>query len=340
MMFAPWIPLAFLVHIAGAERDEVLMLQTQFAGADRMDHGSNDTNSKAVVFYNLFAKDADVPRVVKLARDQLSKIDPAHHELRINMIGAIKEISTLGLDSTVAQQATRRHYQEGNEDLTLHDLWSYCQDAPPSKVVIYIHSKGSFHDKAPNNHLRRYATAGALSEECRTMPDQCNTCSSRMSPIPYPQSSGNMWAARCGYVAKLMDPKKLVSAMETTPGTRRGYAWCVGRKRYTNEYWLYSHPEASPCDLDADENYVWGYRDNLLALTKAKFKKDLKPAPRFELSRFTSKYVALPSARTCQGVGETEHERLVEYKSLYGNDPPEKWWGWSFFKTPNEDPLS
>ena len=46
----------------------------------------------------------------------------------------------------------------------------------------------------------------------------------------YPQSSGNMWAARCGYVAKLMDPKKLVSAMETTPGTRRGYAWCVGRR--------------------------------------------------------------------------------------------------------------
>ena len=36
----------------------------------------------------------------------------------------------------------------------------------------------------------------------------------------------------------------------------------------------------------------WGYRDNLLALTKAKFKKELKPAPRFDLSRFTSKYVA------------------------------------------------
>ena len=57
MMFAPWIPLAFLVHIAGAERDEVLMLQTQFAGAERMDHDSNGTNSKAVVFYNLFAKE-------------------------------------------------------------------------------------------------------------------------------------------------------------------------------------------------------------------------------------------------------------------------------------------
>lgn len=290
-MFAPWIPLAFLVHLAGlagAERDEVLMLQTQSTGDGRLDLGSNGTDSRAVVFYNLFAKAADVKRVVRLAQDQLSKIDPEHYELRINMIGAIKEISTLRLNAKVAQNATRRHYKQGNEDLTLHDLWSYCQTAPPSKVVIYIHSKGSFHDKAPNNHLRRYATAGALSEECRNMPDQCNTCSSRMSPIPYPQSSGNMWAARCGYVSKLMDPKKLVKAMETTPGTRRGFAWCVGRKRYSNEYWLYSHPEAAPCDLDTDINYVWGYRDNLLELTNADFEKELKPAPRYDLSRFTS----------------------------------------------------
>ena len=73
-------------------------------------------------------------RVVRLAQDQLSKIDPEHYELRINMIGAIKEISTLRLNAKVAQNATRRHYKQGNEDLTLHDLWSYCQTAPPSKV--------------------------------------------------------------------------------------------------------------------------------------------------------------------------------------------------------------
>ena len=56
-MFAPWIPLAFLAHIAGAERDAVLMLQTQSTGGDRTDHSSNGTDSKAVVFYNLFAKE-------------------------------------------------------------------------------------------------------------------------------------------------------------------------------------------------------------------------------------------------------------------------------------------
>ena len=81
--------------------------------------------------------------MAKLARDQLSRIDPAHHELKINMIGAIKEISTLGLDSAVAEQTTIRHYKEGDENLTLHDLWSYCQDAPPSQVrapILEIHA--------------------------------------------------------------------------------------------------------------------------------------------------------------------------------------------------------
>lgn len=42
--------------------------------------------------------------------------------------------------------------------------------------------------------------------------------------------------------------------------------------------------------------------------------------------------VSLPSSRICEGVGESQHERLVEYKSLYERSPPEDWWGWSFFK--------
>lgn len=53
------------------------------------------------------------------------------------------------------------------------------------KVVVYIHSKGSFHDSPQNARLRSYATAGAVSEECRQMPAECNICSSRMTPIPY-----------------------------------------------------------------------------------------------------------------------------------------------------------
>ena len=77
---------------------------------------------------------ADVPRVAELVRDQLSRLDPEHQELRINMIGAITGISMLGLNATLAEKAASHHYEEGNEDLTLHDLWSYCQTAHPSQV--------------------------------------------------------------------------------------------------------------------------------------------------------------------------------------------------------------
>jgi len=85
---------------------------------------------------------ADVPRVAELVRDQLSRLDPEHQELRINMIGAITGISMLGLNATLAEKATSHHYEEGNEDVTLHDIWSYCQTAQPSQVSFYGISQG------------------------------------------------------------------------------------------------------------------------------------------------------------------------------------------------------
>ena len=97
-----------------------------------------------------------------------------------------------------------KHFDEGWEELTLHELWSFCKspDTPPSQVcprnfvvveskkgvprfffsdpnfgevVVYLHSKGSFHLRAgANSREGEYLTAGALSEECLQMPNQCN----------------------------------------------------------------------------------------------------------------------------------------------------------------------
>jgi hypothetical protein len=86
--------------------------------------------------------------------------------------------------------------------------WHFCVfDFPVFQVVVYVHSKGSYHPHEFQDQWRDYVTAGALSQECRLMPEYCNMCSSRMSPVPYPHSPGNMWAARCGYISELMDPK-------------------------------------------------------------------------------------------------------------------------------------
>ena len=197
---------------------------------------------KAMVFYNLFTENlSQVPRVAKIAEGQLALVDPKRYDLSINSIGAITDVSQLALDPLLAQRTRFVHYMEGQETLTLHDLWSYCRrhDVLPSQaghhidiwhvdrsffssismallcvrppgynqVVLYIHSKGSYHPHEFQDQWRDYVTAGALSQECRSMPEHCNMCSSRVSPVPYPHTPGNMWAARCGYISELMDPK-------------------------------------------------------------------------------------------------------------------------------------
>eukprot|EP00435_Cladocopium_sp_Y103_P037149 s2028_g9.t2 len=141
---------------------------------------------KTMVFYNLFAENmAQVPRVAKIARGQLALVDPKHYDLSINSIGAITDVSQLALDPLLAQRTRFAHYVEGQETLTLHDVWSYCRrhDVLPSQVVVYVHSKGSYHPHEFQDQWRDYVTAGALSQEW------------------------NMWAARCGYISELLDPK-------------------------------------------------------------------------------------------------------------------------------------
>ena len=99
---------------------------------------------------------ADVPRVAELVRDQLSRLDPEHQELRINMIGAITGISMLGLNATLAEKATSHHYEEGNEDVTLHDIWSYCQTAQPSQVSFCGISQGPCGPPKPWRYIMIY----------------------------------------------------------------------------------------------------------------------------------------------------------------------------------------
>ena len=123
--------------------------------------------SETVVFYNLFVKGPDdIPTVANLSRHQLSHLDPDHHQLWINSIGAVKDISKLALEivwslsslnssdssagintqtasktstastASFLRSATFRHFDEGGETLTLHDLWRYCRnpDVAPSQA--------------------------------------------------------------------------------------------------------------------------------------------------------------------------------------------------------------
>jgi len=104
--------------------------------------------------------------------------------------------------------------------------------------------------------MRKFLTRGALSQVCMNMPLSCNVCSSRMSPLPFAHTPGNMWLARCDYVNTLIDPLKFEEAMRTK--VNLGGWGCDAMGRHAAEHWVHSHPRVKPCDL-SNSNYTWNY---------------------------------------------------------------------------------
>jgi hypothetical protein len=268
-------------------------------------------NATVPVFYNLFvANQADAPRVERLVQEQLDLLLP-EHALFLHSIGHPLHIQSAKL---------LEHHAQGDEVETLRSLWEYCTIRPDSKVV-YIHSKGSFHDRPENNALRRFLTTGALSRECLNLPSHCNVCASRMSPLPHPHVSGNMWLARCDYIQKLINPKHFEARLSTTPGlsNQKESPWCYGIGRFAAEHWVHSHPSVMPCDLSADEEFIWNYEN----IPLANFSKQMSMAPRFPLHMYEKTWM-------CTN-GMTSQERITEYVHLYDEMPSETWWGWRLY---------
>lgn len=147
-----------------------------------------------------------------------------------------------------------------------------------------------------------------------------------MTPVPHPHNSGNMWQARCEYVAKLHDPRTFGSAMTAVAARPvRGappqpmLQSCRGAGRFSAEHWIHSHPDVQPCDLYTDPAFTWNYSP----LPEGDFTKVLQPAPRYDLSAYIKNEIP------CGQAGQLRQERLDEYAALYGGaKPPASWWGW------------
>jgi len=317
---APWRHGALLALLGFGACLEGALLQIE----------KSQARSGAVIFYNLFIRsEKDIPRVREIVHEQLNLVmDPLDQDIRINSIGALTNLSSLKLSKEL-EKSTKllAHYEEGFENLTLRDLWSFCKGADPQQLVVYLHSKGSFHSwRGQNGRHRYYVTSGALSQECMHMPKQCNVCSSRMTPVPHPHSPGNMWAARCGYIAKLIDPKDFRDLMNSSALASHGAPWCTGRGRFSNEHWVNSHPDSAPCDLDTNQSYVAG------PAPSSTFDKKLEKAPRFAMSQYPVR-----SKKCDSQTGKSLADRLAEYQYLYSRDPGEDWWGWRHFMQNSSD---
>ncbi|GKY91578.1 hypothetical protein MPSEU_000129700 [Mayamaea pseudoterrestris] len=281
------------------------------------------------VFYNLFvANESDSERVRQLVDDQLSALLP-EHSVYMHSIGYPLQIPNVTL---------LQHHDDGDEVVTLHSLWQYCKVQPNSKV-IYMHSKGSFHSTPENEQLRRFLTAGALSEECLHLPDTCNLCASRMSPVPHPHVPGNMWLARCQYIRRLIDPlvfqEEMRSVTYIPKHTKRLH--CYGIGRFAAEHWVLSHPANRPCDLSDDSSFSYGYN----AIPPSNFKKQLKMAPRFAhefYSPLDTRRVRVVRGKPVSSlpIGSSRNDRLIEYQQLYNETPSKDWWGWKHYNIKEE----
>jgi hypothetical protein len=280
------------------------------------------------IFYNLFVKDrGSMPKAKAIFDEQRSSMLP-EHKLFVVSLGYDVTPSHLQFvpnDETRVKILEQR--PQGDESVTLQMLWQYCQVVPDEDahetLVVYLHSKGSFHPSRLNHALRKALTAGALSKECAELPDSCNVCSFRMSPLPFPHTPGNMWLSRCSYIKKLVSPTTFQVKMEEF---YKGRDTCNGRSRWSQEHYIHHHKDVKPCDLLERESYTWSYDRSL----NGNFKKDLQPAPRFNISTFLK-------PKTCDGFGIDVRQRLELSHLIYNDTSFDKdWYGWKFFPNATE----
>jgi hypothetical protein len=205
------------------------------------------------------------------------------------------------------------HAIQGFEEITLQALHDFCQATtststtvtttssnkkwgggeyasfPPSTKVIYLHTKGAFHDRrdGSNDRWRRHLTLAATSQHClsnrphhhdqqqivttatktsSTTNDKsaCNVCGLQFYPVWTPFIIGNMWSASCSYISKLVPPKQFAQRMNdlvqynlTALQNRslmhvnlyKEEPWFFGLERYAAELWVGTHADLHPCDV-------------------------------------------------------------------------------------------
>lgn len=265
--------------------------------------------------------------------------------LNYNSIG--KPFNTTRMQAMCARhQITCRHlqhYLKGDEALTQQSLWDYCrrEETNPSRVVVYLHPKGSFHADdghgASQHEWRQRHTTAVFSRDCIRPPDRrCNACGLMgyhgFQATWGPLYLGNMWSAKCGYVKKLVSPQELATvykeADRTKPANMTATLYRFGRfsnaqERFAAEHFVGTHPDLMPCGVAVDKTSN-GTRWSMLPLDsfnngnlgpyshKFKYKKE------FEKSCHHLEWFLMPGY-------------LWRTHVVYGQTPPDDSWAWDYF---------
>ena len=267
------------------------------------------------------------------------------------------------------------HVSYGRETVTLSHLYDFCQTKAAtsttkkyspvsSSKVIYLHNKGSLHSSDDNERWRNSLTEAALSEHCHDGPavaafrnttvttTTCNLCGLNFYAVWTSFVPGNMFAAQCDYVQKLIPPHhfqqrlKRVHEQVVLPLKRKQqilfdlipdnrvhiYQGHFGLDRYSDEHWIGSHPHVRPCDVDPGGS-VWNYQQRQKTIHDFQF--SLAPrrtrGPPFRgfylpttIPRFVLKQVRLREYYYLAG-------NLLKWFALYNQAPLDDSWAWTWF---------
>jgi len=285
------------------------------------------------IFYNLFiGKEKDVGRIKGYFHEQAAMMLPGVHRMFISLIASFDlpdDFFPVNSSHIVVE-----HRESGTELVSLHKVWEHCQLVPDDQafdsLVVYLHDKGSLHKSRMNNLMRAANTKAALSEPCTDLPDTCNVCSMRFSPLPYPHVAGNMWIARCSYLKQLMEPSAFQKKMTGFRGVGPGW----GKDRFALEAYIHHHNEVRPCDVLPDGNsFAWSYTNNRSVFED---EPQLKAAPRFAYDVY--KKIADDCKMTVLDCALLAPDRLDVHNYIQGSfsEPPLDWWGYDFYPDARE----
>jgi hypothetical protein len=322
-----------------------------------------DESPPFAIFYNIFVPsdqgEKGVANSLRIVQEQLRQVGSSyaasldrHPTLFYNTIGKRDgiEANTMQIlchDNNLTC-THMEHYDDGFEQVTLQKIQDFCFIHEDHRVV-YLHTKGAYHQFPHTEIWRRHMTAAATSQDCLAPPDDtCSLCGWVYYPIWTSFMPGNIWTAQCSYIQQLLPPKEfqrklrnllkevLMMRLLGTLSSRMfsGEDLLHGLNRFADEHWVGSHPAVVPCDVagSVDLKLLWGPEQGPKQ-TSSKFAM----APQEAVD---AKWIYSQPENT-QAILANERDRIKEYYflggrlflwlGLYNQVPPESSWVWNWF---------
>ena len=298
-----------------------------------------------IVYYNVFSK--NVATAVEIVYEQLTELRAAPiwasvEEVRYSTIGKGKMRNHVERICRELNMRCRRlgSHKTGHEERTLTPLHAFCTKNPEESVA-YLHDKGSFRNvfatqvRARQKRLRQALLRGLGSDGCVaaiTKGDACDVCSTHFTALPHQHAKGNMWLAKCSYVATLLAPPQFQKSMDTYwgrlgfmisgPPHMQGTPW-VGTGRYAMEHWVHSHPSVRPCDVS--EKPLETLHD-MIQLSSGGWDSSVATAAPRIVAAFPGAGEALDEQHSLRNTRSNKRNYTTimgEWQTLYGEVPPE-----------------